>query len=577
LQRTGAHHMRYLALVTDYDGTLATDGRLAGRTSDALARVRNSGRRVILVTGRRLNDLRSVCPALDQFDSVVVENGAVLFDPRTGEETLLAKAPPPRFVERLHELGATPLTVGKVVVDTRLPHQAAVLQAIQEMGLELHVVFNRQAVMVLPTGVNKATGMDHALRRLGLSAHEVVGVGDAANDHSFLERSECAVAVANAEPAVRASADIVTRLPAGDGVVELIDELLRDDLARTQDMVREPLLVVGRHSDGAEVVLPPYGVNVLVAGPSASGKSTATTGLIEQLLGYDYQVCVIDPEGDYGAMQGLITFGNEHHSVSVSEVLGFLEDPKINLSVNLLGIPLADRPSFFSQLFPALQSLRIRTGRPHWLILDEAHHVMPPEWVHFDSLIPQRLQGVVFVTVRPVHLAPTALSVVDLLIAIGPGPEETVNQVAQSIGRAVPWPKSLAHQPRRAVAWFPRRDEAPFSIELVRGRTERVRHQRKYARGNMGEGSFYFTGPQGQHRLRAQNLVIFSQIADGIDEPTWLYHLRRGDYSRWFQQSVRDRYLADQARRVEQRADLDPTETRKLIRGLIEARYTLPA
>jgi HAD superfamily hydrolase (TIGR01484 family) len=571
--------MRYLALVTDYDGTLATDGRVPERVSEALSRLRNSGRRAILVTGRRLDDLRSVCPALDQFDFVVLENGAVLFDPRTGEETLLAKPPPAAFVQRLRELGATPVVAGKVVIDTQLPHQAAVLRAIQETGLELHIVFNRNAVMVLPTGVNKATGMDHALRRLGLSAHEVVGVGDAANDHSFLERSECAVAVANAEPAVRAVVDLVTRLPAGDGVVELIDEILTDDLARTQDSIREPLLVIGTRSDGggSELAVPPYGVNVLVAGPSASGKSTTTTGLIEQLVSYDYQVCVLDPEGDYGAMQGLITFGNEHHAVSVSEVLAFLEDPKLSLSVNLLGIPFADRPAFFSQLFPALQALRIRTGRPHWMILDEAHHVMPPEWIHLDTLVPQRLQGVVFVTVQPLHLAPAALSVIDLLVAIGPEPEKTVRQVARAVGRELVWPRSLVHQPRRAVAWFPKRDEAPFSIELIRGRTGRVRHQRKYAMGDMGTRSFFFTGPQNQHRLRAHNLVMFSQIAEGIDEPTWLYHLRRGDYSRWFQNGVKDRYLADQARRVEQRLDLASTETRRLIRGLIEARYTLPA
>jgi HAD superfamily hydrolase (TIGR01484 family) len=569
--------MRYLALVTDYDGTLVMDDRLDGRTSDALARLRHSGRRAILVTGRRLDDLRSVCPALDQFDLVVVENGAVLYDPRTDEETLLAKAPPSGFVERIRELGAAPVTVGRVVIDTRLPHQAAVLQAIQETGLELHIVFNRAAVMVMPTGVNKATGMDHALRRLGLSAHEVVGIGDAANDHSFLERSECAVAVANAEPAVRASVDFVTSLPAGQGVVELIDEILRDDLARTQNAAREPVLVVGKGPDGSNVALPPYGVNLLIAGPSASGKSTTTTGLIEQLLRYDYQVCVIDPEGDYGAMQGLITFGNEHHSVSVSEVLAFLEDPKINLGVNLLGIPLADRPRFFAQLFPALQALRIRTGRPHWIILDEAHHVMPPEWLHLDTLVPQRLQGVVFVTVRPEHLAPAALSVVDLVLAIGPEPEATVRQFARAVGRDVAWPKSLGYQPRRAVAWFPRPNDIPFSIELVRGRSERVRHQRKYAMGDLRDRSFYFTGPHSQHRLRAQNLLMFSQIAEGIDEPTWTYHLRRGDYSQWFQQSVSDRYLADQARRVEQRLELAPTETRRLIRGLIEARYTLPA
>jgi len=46
----------------------------------------------------------------------------------------------------------------------------------------------------------------------------------------------------------------------------------------------------------------------------------------------------------------------------------------------------------------------------------------------------------------------------------------------------------------------------------------------------------------------------------GIDEPTWLHHLRRGDYSRWFQDCLKDRYLADQARRVEQRARPRPCE-----------------
>ena len=88
--------------------------------------------------------------------------------------------------------------------------------------------------------------------------------------------------------------------------------------------------------------------------------------------------------------------------------------------------------------------------------------------------------------------------------------------------------------------------------------------------------SFFFRGPGNRHNLKAQNLVIFSQMADGIEEDTWLFHLRRGDYSRWFRSSVKDSYLAEQAERIEQRQDLQPAETRSLIRGLIEARYTLP-
>jgi hypothetical protein len=108
------------------------------------------------------------------------------------------------------------------------------------------------------------------------------------------------------------------------------------------------------------------------------------------------------------------------------------------------------------------------------------------------------------------------------------------------------------------------------------GRAERLRHLRKYAEGDMRYHSFYFRGPGGRQNLKAQNLIVFSQIAEGIDEETWLFHLRRGDYSRWFRGAVKDKYLADQVERIEQRRDLQPSETRKLIRSLIEARYTLP-
>ena len=254
----------------------------------------------------------------------------------------------------------------------------------------------------------------------------------------------------------------------------------------------------------------------------------------------------------------------------------FLEDPKITLNVNLLGIPLADRPEFFGQLFPNLQAMRTRTGRPHWIVLDEAHHLLPAEWAHLDRALPQSLGETVFVTVHPDHLASLVLSLVDVIIAVGPAPQATIQKFADGIGQPLAWPAGLEHQKGKAVVWFRRKAEAPFSIEILPGRSERIRHRRKYAEGNMRYRSFFFRGPGNRHNLKAQNLAMFSQIADGIDEETWMFHLRRGDYSRWFRAAVKDSYLADQAERIEQRQDLQPVETRKLIRSLIEARYTLP-
>jgi hydroxymethylpyrimidine pyrophosphatase-like HAD family hydrolase len=226
--------MRFMALATDYDGTLATDGRVGEPTWEALRRLKASGRKLILVTGRELDDLRHICPNLEPFDRVVAENGGVLYRPASREHELLAPSPPKEFIQALLERGLTPLGVGQTILDTVRPNETLVLRTIADLGLELQVIFNIDAVMVLPTGVNKATGLKVALDELGLSAHNVVAVGDAENDHSILAMCQCSAAVANALPMLKKKADIVTTGEAGQGVIELIDELLADDLRRRE-------------------------------------------------------------------------------------------------------------------------------------------------------------------------------------------------------------------------------------------------------------------------------------------------------------------------------------------------------
>jgi hydroxymethylpyrimidine pyrophosphatase-like HAD family hydrolase len=568
--------MRYLVLVTDYDGTIATGGKADQSALLAIERLRMSGRRAILLTGRHVDDLLAVCPRVRLFDYVVAENGAVVYEPRTREQTLLGKPPPAEFLQRLKELTNNSVEAGNVVVSTWLPHHAAVLQVIQEMGLELQLIFNREAVMVLPPGVNKASGMEYALRKLGFSPHEAVGIGDAENDHSFLERCECAVAVANAVPSIRELAAFTTKGEAGQGVAELVEELIANDLSRMHGRLEKNLVTIGLGPDGRPVTVPPYGLNILIAGPSGSGKSTVTAGIVERLIERAYQVCIVDPEGDYGTLPEVLTLGSPRYAVTVNQALAVLEDPKMNLNVNLLGISLADRPGYFGHLFPSLQAMRTRTGRPHWIVLDEAHHMLPADWGHVGKALPQRLGETVLVTVHPEHVAPMTLSLVDVVIAVGHSPKETLRAFADAAGQTFMWPEGLSYQSGHAIAWFPRSGKAPFPMRIMSGRVERIRHLRKYAEGDMRDRSFYFRGPAGRHNLKAQNLVIFSQIADGIDEETWLFHLHRGDYSRWFREAVKDPYLADHAERIEQRQDLRPAETRGLMLSFIEGRYTLP-
>src|SRR5690349_24454479 len=186
--------MLYLALASDYDGTLTAQGHVEPETVESVRRLIDSGRKFILVTGRELPDLLNVFPEANLCHLIVAENGALLYDPHTGQERLLGEAPPQKFVAELKRRGVQPLSVGRSIVATWSPHEQTVLDVIREQGLELQVIFNKGAVMVLPSGVNKSSGFTAALADLGLSPHNAVGVGDAENDHAFLSLCEFAVA-----------------------------------------------------------------------------------------------------------------------------------------------------------------------------------------------------------------------------------------------------------------------------------------------------------------------------------------------------------------------------------------------
>lgn len=220
--------MRYLALATDYDGTLASHGKVEREVFRSLERLRDTNRRLLLVTGRQIEDLAHVFERLDLFDRVVAENGAIVHDPACGRTRLLAQPPSPSFVDALRERGVEPLGVGHVVVATREPHEREVIDCIRALGLELHVEFNKGAVMVLPAGVTKATGLHAALRELRISESQVVGVGDAENDHAFLAACGLSVAVANALDSLKATVDWITPSRSGRGVAELADWLVAE-------------------------------------------------------------------------------------------------------------------------------------------------------------------------------------------------------------------------------------------------------------------------------------------------------------------------------------------------------------
>jgi hydroxymethylpyrimidine pyrophosphatase-like HAD family hydrolase len=576
--------MRYFALATDYDGTLAHDGVVSPATVAALEQFRATGRKLILVTGRELPDLLRVFPQIDLFDRVVAENGALIYTPATREELPLAESPPEAFVAALRAQGVAPLSVGRVIVATWHPNETLVLTTIRDLGLEHQVIFNKGAVMVLPPGINKAAGLGAALDQLGLSVHNIVGVGDAENDHAFMSICECSVAVSNALPMVQERADFVTQGDHGAGVVELIQGIIGDDLQSLAPRLTRHDLLLGTRADaeGTPVRFAPYGGNLLLTGSSGSGKSTLATAVLERLAEQGYQFCIVDPEGDYEAFENAVTLGDPNRDPSADAVLELLETSRQNVTVNLLGIALAQRPAFFEKLLPRIQELRARTGRPHWLVIDEAHHLLPTSWHPSRNTLPQELSGLMLITVHPDHVAPAVLSLIDTIITVGESPEKAIQAFSEALEQDAPALSPVKLDPGEALVWSRARDAgagaAPFRLLIAPPIGERRRHSRKYAEGALGEDkSFYFRGPEGKLNLRAQNLQLFIQLAEGVDDDTWLHHLRQGDYARWFRDAIKDDELADEAARIAEQPSLGAAESRAAIKSAIEERYTAPA
>jgi HAD superfamily hydrolase (TIGR01484 family) len=566
--------MRYHALAVDYDGTIAHHGQVPTHVIEALRRVKASRRKILLVTGRELDELKHIFPEHDIFDLIVAENGALIYDPVNGEETKLGETPPLSFVDDLRKRGVQRISTGRVIVATWEPYQHVVLEAIRNSGVERQVIFNKGAVMILPPGVNKATGLEAALKKLDMAMHNVVVAGDAENDTAMFLNAECAVCVANGLPAVKEQADWVTGADHGDGVIELIDRLLGNDLADMEPSLQRHCLLLGNTDNGKEYFISPYRNGILLAGSSGGGKTTLTTSFVEALAGKKYQFCLVDPEGDYTELANCVVIGDAAHSPVMDEIITILKDGSQNLVICLLGIKLNDRPGFIKSLVLEVGKLISSKGHPHWLILDEVHHLFPIEVESSFFNIPTDLKNFLMITMSPDQVNRDLMRQTDMLVIVGDEPQEALEEFGKVQGLPTTG-LSIQGKPKgMAWIWDPKSGEGPFPIRFVKPHHLLQRHKKKYATGDMKENSFYFTGPSGKLNLKAQNLAFFSQIAEGIDDETWSHHLQRNEYSAWIRNSIGDQELAEIIRKEEDK-NQEPLDSKRSILKHIGEKYTL--
>jgi hydroxymethylpyrimidine pyrophosphatase-like HAD family hydrolase len=562
----------------DYDGTIADGGSVAPETARELDRVRESGRKVLLVTGRMLPDLRSVCPDVDRlFDGIVAENGALLYFPGSREARTLGGTPEPALVAELGRRGV-PFDLGESIIATTEVYAEAALAAIRDTGVERTLVFNKGALMLLPGGVTKGTGLDAALTILALSPRNMVGIGDAENDHAFLAMSECAVAVADAVPALRERADHVTRAPGSRGVIEFVQEHLVNDLAALLPRLARHRIAVGETHDGEPVTISPHATRLLVVGPSASGKSTLTGLLVERLIESGRSVLLVDPEGDYqtlAELERVVVLGGktERALPTPEELRQLLHQPRTSLVLNLSAMSRAEKVAYATKALAAVAAVRSATGMPHWLIVDEAHHVAPADGSPVAELLRASAESLGMSTLAVNDLAPEIRTLPTVIAATDLDTfAAAVRAAARGAGPSLSGPP-LA-QGEAVIAWLNPEPRA-VRFRVGRRRVQHRRHVRKYTEGELPpDRSFYFRGPTGALNLRAANLLRFVELAEGVDEPTWVWHLDQRDYSTWAREQIKDDELAEALAAVEA-AGLPPAESRRRALDEIRARYTV--
>jgi hypothetical protein len=328
--------------------------------------------------------------------------------------------------------------------------------------------------MILPAGVNKATGLAHALEKMALSPHNAVAIGDAENDHALLSLCECSAAVSNALPTLKSTADIVTKGDHGAGVVELVDELLRDDLSSRDPQLTRHHVSLGTDDHGSEVLISPHGETVLLIG--SGERSEVAAVLMERLAAKSYTLCVIDVDGRYGdlALAKAVSLGGPTGPPTTDEIVKLFRGADKSGVINLAGLSPEDRLPFLKELTPKLVELRAHLGRPHWTTLDATQDVLPADGTASEVLPLGAGDSVLHITPRPALVAREVLRATTLVIALGASGQALLDEFCQVSGVTPPATKLPPVSEGAALAWRPTSPNAqPFRLNIAVPQTAR--------------------------------------------------------------------------------------------------------
>jgi hydroxymethylpyrimidine pyrophosphatase-like HAD family hydrolase len=565
----------FKAVALDFDGTITEGGRPTERLLGTLSQVREAGLALALVTGRVVTDLLQVFPDAERwFDIIVAENGAVLR--HEGNSRALTSPVPFELDQPLVERGVY-FQRGQVLLACNAEDELVVLEQVRRLEADCQLIRNRQALMVLPSGVSKASGVVGALELLGLSYHSAIAIGDAENDLALLRQCELGVAVGNAVESVKREADFVLRGNSGEAVEEFLRNrvLGGDDLPRS----RRWQVALGRSHNGDRARLPASRVNVLFAGGTGVGKSFAAGLFAERLLELDYSVCVVDPEGDHaplGRLAHVITVGGASLLPPAEDVPALLTQRLGSVVVDLSLVDHETQRPYVLDLLRALADERNRSGLPHWIIIDEAHMFLGDN--NLVRGLSEDRSGLCLVTYEPGRLYRSPHLSFDFLIAIADqkGIDQNLVDNVSALADLGPLPTPPA--PEEGQALFVELGDPPRVEPFKLGRrfVQHVRHWHKYVSSHLPPaGVFRFRTYFGPTGARADNLASFRRELMLCDPAVLEHHAAHRDFSRWLRHVIQDEELADTALSLEQNTELDPSleNFRQALVEAIEQRY----
>lgn len=580
-----------IILASDLDGTLAEAGHVPPNVFKMLRQAKTAGLILILVTGRTLDYFLSEGPFAEICEAIVAENGAVIFFPRRRAVTLPFGRLDPQIIKRLEEM-SVPLERGMAIVATHEPHDNDVLQALRECKSGANMEYNWNSVMVLPQGATKGSGLLYALRELGYSPRNVAACGDAENDRSLFEVAELAAAVANARPSLKELADTVLPHPNGAGVEVLIKSLLEGHTPPRKSRTKRRIQL-GKRISGTPVYLDPFELvenNIGIFGASASGKSWLAGLLAEELLKQGYQVCIIDPEGDYrglGTSPHTLLFGGPQTPLpSVEDVINFSEWNVNSLVLDLSMYTYEERIDYMMEFLRALRSLRARRGRPHCFLVDEIQNFCPVEGGPLTNLFAEAMQwgGFSVISYRPSLIAPQILEALDHWMITRLSLPEEIETVAQQLtccngGETAL--KQLPTLPRGQAYFCPSRTKSwttgqPQTIKFNVGHRNipHIRHLHKYLRAPLPEHKRFYFFSEDDHYAghSAANLWEFREVIKEVPLIALQHHLDRGDFEMWLQGVLHDEELARRIHKIANR-NLEGETLRQELLEVVIHRY----